>query len=386
MKHLVLTILLSAVYISAQADNVPYLTFSANKSTSVYIEVENLEYSLNGSEWTTWTALNAENAINFGSENGDLQLRGKLSKGTNENTFVFKTDDENTEIQCSGDIRTLVDFENYSNANCSSAVFANLFEGCSYLVSAPELPATDLAPDCYSSMFEECTSLRVAPQLPATVLSNNCYAYMFAACSSLTEIPELPATTLATSCYQGMFCNCNNIETATALPATTLAKDCYRYMFYNCNSLKNIPEILPAIRLSERCYSYMFYGCSSIEIAPELPALTLTKEAYREMFSNCTSLSAIKMMATTISATNCLQWWVHNVAASGTFTKNSNAKWTTTGDNGVPKNWTIDYATGISQITNDEVESNEIYNINGQRSNASAKGIVIMNGEVSFVK
>ena len=61
---------------------------------------------------------------------------------------------------------------------------------------------------------------------------------MFQDCTSLTTAPELPATTLGTSCYMNMFRGCTSLTTAPALPATTLANNCYAYMFSGCTSLK----------------------------------------------------------------------------------------------------------------------------------------------------
>lgn len=41
---------------------------------------------------------------------------------------------------------------------------------------------------CYYSMFSNCTSLTTAPALPATTLATLCYYYMFNNCTSLNEI------------------------------------------------------------------------------------------------------------------------------------------------------------------------------------------------------
>ena len=46
------------------------------------------------------------------------------------------------------------------------------------------------------------------------------------------------------------------------------------------------------------------------------------------------------MLATDISASNCLQSWVSGVAASGTFTKNSSTS-IPTGINGIPSGWNV---------------------------------------------
>lgn len=126
------------------------------------------------------------------------------------------------------------------------------------------------------------------------------------------------------------------------LPATTLAKYCYYYMFYGCSGLTTAPE-LPATTLTDSCYEQMFRTCTSLRTAPELPATTLARRCYNYMFGNCSRLNYIKMLATNISASNCLTNWVYSVASSGTFVKNKDATWTKTGNSGVPSGWTIEY-------------------------------------------
>jgi hypothetical protein len=58
---------------------------------------------------------------------------------------------------------------------------------------------------CYTWMFQDCSSLTQAPELPATTLADGCYSAMFFGCSSLTQSPVLPATSLANSCYAQLF-------------------------------------------------------------------------------------------------------------------------------------------------------------------------------------
>ena len=65
---------------------------------------------------------------------------------------------------------------------------------------------------CYESMFDNCTSLTQAPELPATTLADGCYYGMFSSCTSLTQAPVLPATTLASSCYSYMFNECYQLN------------------------------------------------------------------------------------------------------------------------------------------------------------------------------
>ena len=217
--------------------------------------------------------------------------------------------------------------------------YNQMFKGCTSLVNAPALPATTLNTSCYNLMFSGCTSLVNAPELPATTMVYACYSGMFGGCTSLTSAPALPATTLAEYCYQDMFQGCTSLTSAPALPATTLYNYCYYHMFGGCTSLTSAPA-LPATTLAEYCYRQMFSGCTSLTTAPVLPAETLTTECYYQMFYRCSKLNYIKCLARYKSATKCTHEWVYQVAASGTFVKNSAASWTR-GTSGIPTGWTI---------------------------------------------
>ena len=96
-------------------------------------------------------------------------------------------------------------------------------------------------------MFDGCTKLTTAPVLPATTLAYECYSYMFQGCTKLTTAPVLPATSLASSCYQYMFKGCTSLTTSPVLPATTLISNCYRYMFLDCTSLNNVTSYADSI-------------------------------------------------------------------------------------------------------------------------------------------
>ena len=284
-------------------DDIPYLTFKAESAQTFTMNkaVETLEYSVNNGTWTTL----GTNIVTFGGSYGDLRLRGKSATGTaTSDTNCSTITLGNTETYCSGDIRTLVDYENYNYVDCSKARFCSLFYGCTSLKTAPSLPALKLADYCYEFMFKGCTSLTTAPSLPATTLASYCYLNMFEGCTSLTTSPSLPATTLAYECYEYMFYGCTSLESAPELPATTLADNCYQYMFYGCTSLTKAPE-LPATTLARYCYDRMFYGCTSLETAPKLPATTLADGCYRSMFYGCTSLKTAPELPVTTLERSC---------------------------------------------------------------------------------
>ena len=233
-------------------------------------------------------------------------------------------------ISASGNIMSLLNFTpvlpNYA--------FYQLFQDCTSLVSAPDLPVTTLTEGCYKSMFSGCRSLTQVPELPATTLAASCYSGMFTNCSSLVSVPALPATTLVDSCYYQMFLGCSSLTHAPELPATTLASNCYLGMFSNCSSLTQAPA-LPATTLAEGCYQSMFGRCSSLTKAPELPATTLVKSCYNQMFRGCSKLNYIKALFTTKPSGTYTKRWVSGVPLRGTFVKSSATTWNVTGVRGI---------------------------------------------------
>ena len=216
--------------------------------------------------------------------------------------------------------------------------YYEMFYDCSKLTSAPELPATTLANGCYSHMFSSCTSLVNAPTLPATTLSPDCYFRMFSSCTSLVNAPQLPATKLASQCYYEMFSYCKALTTTPTLSTTNLADYCYYGMFQYCNSLTTAPE-LPATKLTTGCYSHMFSSCTSLVNAPTLPATTLVNKCYDYMFGGCSKLNSITVHAGDISASDCTNNWLYDVASSGTFNNMGFASFKT-GASGIPNGWT----------------------------------------------
>ena len=140
-------------------------------------------------------------------------------------------------IAASGNLMSIVDGE---TETFRAKTFRSLFQGCTSLTTAPALPATTLAKNCYNSMFSGCTSLTTAPALPTTTLAASCYKSMFSSCTSLTTAPALPATTLANYCYNSMFSGCTSLNATPLLPATSLPTQCYFMMFQGCTSLATV--------------------------------------------------------------------------------------------------------------------------------------------------
>lgn len=139
--------------------------------------------------------------------------------------------------------------------------------------------------------------------------------------SSISYLDDFSGNTNPISCYE-MFRDCSGLTDASnlILPGTVLETTTY-----------------PA----NGWYAYMFRDCVSLTTAPELPATSLAERSYYGMFNGCTSLNYIKCLATDISARSCTTEWVINVPQTGTFVKNPNMTGWTSGDNGIPNNWTV---------------------------------------------
>lgn len=218
-----------------EVEEIPYVTFTANAEQGLKYTGTDLQYSTNGIDFSDLNT--KEDQIIFG--NGvKLYLRNKgeenldgTKEGENYNKISFTTE---APVACTGDIRTLIDYDNYENVSTNQAVFRDLFERCTQLTSAPALPATALAPYCYYMMFNGCTSLTSVPEeLPAETLAEGCYTAMFFDCSSLKVAPELPATTLTKECYAFMFTNCTSLEVITMLATDISATDCLDFWVNN---------------------------------------------------------------------------------------------------------------------------------------------------------
>lgn len=320
------------------------LTFiSSGKSTVCLTKVGapdeiTLEYSTDESQWNPYT-IGEKIALADGTFllfRAGEQKNLKFSKDT-RNYYHFEITGP---ISAQGSIMSLLD-RDFSTTLPEECAFYSLFNGCTSLLSAPELPATTLALYCYMSMFKGCSALTSAPELPATTLADACYAAMFSECTGLKSAPELPAKVATRDCYLSMFSGCSALTSAPELPATKIDQYCYKRMFEQCTGLTDAPK-LPATSLASFCYSNMFEGCTSLTSAPELPATELVDACYNFMFKDCSKLQYVKALFTTKPSEDTTKEWLSGVAPSGTFIKNKNATWNVTGAHGIPEGWKVE--------------------------------------------
>ena len=147
-----------------------------------------LEYSVDGEVWEPYT-IGETLAL---ADGGELMFRAgedgndRFSAGyADYYRFVISG-----KVNSKGNVMSLLDRDCKADS-APEAGFIYLFANCDGLVSAPVLPAKNLAAGCYLAMFAGCTSLTKAPALPATELAESCYSNMFYGCASLNYVKAL---------------------------------------------------------------------------------------------------------------------------------------------------------------------------------------------------
>lgn len=198
-----------------------------------------MQYSYDGVNWDAWDLT----PLPFGG-NTKVYVRGVnnarfATNGTN-NTFTFSTD---AYVYVSGIAEALLNGENEVLQYSTGYIFKMLFKDQTALREADRLrfEAMTNSESCYQSMFNGCSNLLSAPELPATTLGYSAYRSMFSQCISLIKAPSiLPATKLSGWDYANMFHSCKSLVNAPELIAETLTLACYYQMFYNCTSLKSL--------------------------------------------------------------------------------------------------------------------------------------------------
>lgn len=282
-----------------------------------------LDYSTDGKTWTpySWNSAGEGETITLAYPRDYVMFRGnnvRFSKGT---------------VLSGTSITDYYRFSMSGSITASGSIMSLLDQ---WLLRS-WLPS----PYVFACLFEDCTALTVAPELPATTLDFDCYWRMFAGSGILTT-PYLPAMDLVRGCYSSMFEGCPSLKYALALPAKKLADSCYNSMFKECPSLVSAPD-LPAMELAEMCYAYMFDHCTSLEYAPRLPSTELASQCYMAMFQRCTSLKQVEADFTAFGTSSETLYWLYGVSASGRFIGWSGLTIASRGVSTVPTGWSVEY-------------------------------------------
>lgn len=172
-----------------------YLCFTSTGNSTVMLEQSGdetaatkgkvFQYKINNGQWKNW------NWSKVSLSNGDkMYIKSDDTKPMSEfltDCTWYKYFVMTGSIAASGNIMSLLNFSD----TLTDHGFYNLFKYCTALTSAPELPATTMAPWCYAWMFQGCTSLVQAPELPAIELADYCYVHMFDGCTKLNYVKAM---------------------------------------------------------------------------------------------------------------------------------------------------------------------------------------------------
>jgi len=117
-----------------------------------------IKYSLDGYHWNTFIPETTQLTLGSSSGISKVYFKGNNPNGFNLKNSIVRFNFTNTvsgsRINASGNIMSLIDNGSCDTTTIPSAwCFANLFQYCTILATAPELPATTLADFCYEQMF-----------------------------------------------------------------------------------------------------------------------------------------------------------------------------------------------------------------------------------------
>ena len=134
-----------------------------------------------------------------------------------------------------GNIMSLLYGDNFENQTTLTAprTFKHLFNSqyrTHNLISAENLilPATTLTNECYNAMFQFCSKLTTAPELPATTLptisgyTEGCYGFMFLDCTNLNYIKMLATNVSESSALNGWVGNVSSTGTFVKTAGVTI--------------------------------------------------------------------------------------------------------------------------------------------------------------------
>ena len=185
-------------------------TNSSTSSTSYWYSVRISASTDNGNTWSGFaTSINSVRTLGTINKGQKMLFKGNISKFAN--TFsVYHYFDNTGRIKVEGNILSLFYSDNFLSYDILPSIstkeqnrtqqLASIFRNNSNLISAENLiiKPTTLPKNCCAYMFNGCTSLTTAPELPATTLQTSSYSFMFNGCTSLNSITCL-ATDISAS-------------------------------------------------------------------------------------------------------------------------------------------------------------------------------------------
>ena len=166
-----------------------WLCFTAQKANSTVAMRANgssaptvsLEYSTDGNTWSPFEV--GTTTVTLANIGDKMYMRATSAGNTGMGCysvdyygFIYNRFMMTGKISASGNVDTLLDQN--GNTTLTFGCYYGLFEYCTSLTTAPELPATTLADYCYNGMFQGCLSLTTAPTIKTYTSGNNNFTNM----------------------------------------------------------------------------------------------------------------------------------------------------------------------------------------------------------------
>lgn len=215
-----------------------WLTFKGNGSFSIngdYLShsgrygIAKVYYSLDGTNWQEWdkSTITAQHVVGRGYFLHLCGIGNYCMRGSNNFDaglqFINNDVNVNLEIECQGDIGSLLDYPTYDKGlkvELGERSCQFLFLNCQYLKTPPTLSPTYFTGRyVYFGMFMGCTKLESSPILPATDLVYRGYLQMFYGCTSLKRLGAILGnktdSTSPATLMQQMFSGCTSLKVST---------------------------------------------------------------------------------------------------------------------------------------------------------------------------
>ena len=143
-----------------------------------------MEYSTDAETWTTWDASEISAADNSGTYylyirgTGNTRVTGNMLR-----SWVITGSD----VSCAGDLRSLLNYSDFTQITYSNSCFAGLFRANASLVSCPGFPDVDVGSGnaVFAYLYGSCTNLETLPQIPIANLKTTEFVSCFNGCSKI---------------------------------------------------------------------------------------------------------------------------------------------------------------------------------------------------------
>lgn len=296
-----------------EVDAEGYVTFTGNQMYTVSMPRKywdgTMEYSTDGTNWTTWTCsavtCNSSFKIYFRGI-GNTKVTGSNSTSFYQGFVVSAVSSSSTELSftVSGDLLNLLDYTKVASGTAISPAqycFAYLFAGQN-ITSCSDLTMTSVPKYGYYNMFKTCGMLTVAPTVAAQTVADYGLSCMFYGCSALKETPYLDLVSLSQYACNSMFASCTSLTkiNMSETRVTAVASYAYYCMFTGCSALVNgVPSEIhigsydgKATYNLYNIFSSMFESCTMLTTTPDFYVHSgVAVNTFSMAFKGCNSLT-----------------------------------------------------------------------------------------------